>query len=157
VDVKNSIVRELRAVERFEVSLPVHLSWRVVGRTDQQVQGSTKNISTRGMFVLAPLGPRPGQLLEFEIDMAVDEASPLVLVQGEGEVVRVDPSTKASPLTGFAVRNRWFKLREPEQGQVLLREALRPRGAPARAARVDRRDPPKRGTASGSKVTPFRD
>jgi hypothetical protein len=72
------------------------------------------------MFVLADSGPIPGELLEFEIDLALDESTPLVLVRGEGRVVRVEnqppPSAHSS---GFAVHNLWFKLREPEEGQAI--------------------------------------
>jgi hypothetical protein len=71
------------------------------------------------MFVLAPTGPHQGELLEFEIDMALDEFSPLMLVQGEGRVVRVERPAPASQFTGFAVHNVWFKLREPEVGEAL--------------------------------------
>ena len=116
---KSPVVRELRAVPRFTVNLPVHLSWPSAGRPDQQVRGFTRDIGTRGMFVLARTGPREGEVLEFEIDMALDEFSPLMLVEGEGRVVRVERPAPASRLTGFAVHNVWFKLREPEEGQAL--------------------------------------
>jgi hypothetical protein len=118
--VKSSVVRELRAVERFAVSLPVVLTWRAPGRPDGLVQGFTRDISTRGMFVLADSGPIPGELLKFEIDLALDESTPLVLVEGEGRVVRVeDQPPPAQHPSGFAVHNLWFKLREPEEGQAI--------------------------------------
>jgi len=121
--VKSSVVRELRAVERFAVSLPVVLTWRAPGRPDGSVQGFTRDISTRGMYVLADSGPIPGELLKFEIDLALDESTPLVLVEGEGRVVRVeDQPPPAQQPSGFAVHNLWFKLREPEEGRVIPSE-----------------------------------
>jgi len=59
--VKSPVVRELRAVQRFTVNLPVHLSWPSAGWPDQQVRGFTRDISTRGMFVLVRTGPRRGR------------------------------------------------------------------------------------------------
>jgi hypothetical protein len=117
--VKSPIVRELRAVERFTISLPVHLNWPAAGRS---VQGFTRDISTRGMFVTADFGPAQGELLEFEIDLALDEFTPLMLVGGEGRVVRVEGPSPAAQSFGFAVHNLWFKLREPEEGEVLARD-----------------------------------
>lgn len=131
---KDRGVRELRAVERFTISLPVLLSWRAAGRS---VRGFTRDISTRGMFVEADTEPSQGELLEFEIDLAFDEFTPLMLVEGEGRVVRVErPFLSAQP-SGFAMRNVWFKLREPEQGQALTPTA-QPR--PARVARPAAKD-----------------
>jgi PilZ domain len=118
--VKSSVVRELRAVQRFAVTLPVALTWCAPGQPDGAVQGFTRDISTRGMFVLADCDPIPGQLLKFGIDLALDESTPLVLVEGEGRVVRVeDQPPPAQHSSGFAVHNVWFKLREPEEGQAI--------------------------------------
>ena len=131
---KSPVVRELRAVERFTVKLPVQLSWRAEGLPDRQVRGFTKDISTRGMFVLARTRPRQGELLDFAIEMALDEFSPLMLVEGEGLVVRVERPAPASRLAGFAVHNLWFRLREPETGKALPAKTRAQAGRVARAA-----------------------
>ena len=132
---KSPVVRELRAVERFTVNLPVHLSWRAAGLPDRQVRGFTKDISTRGMFVLSRTGPRQGELLDFAIEMALDEFSPLMLVEGEGRVVRVERPAPASRLAGFAVHNLWFKLREPEADEALPTKTRAQAGRVVRAAK----------------------
>lgn len=69
------------------------------------------------MFVVADVEPSEGDVLEFEIDLGLDEETPLVVVRGEGRVVRIERLSLQS--TGFAVHNLWFRLSEPEQGQVL--------------------------------------
>ena len=114
---RDSAIRELRAVQRYNVSLPVSVTRRTPGATTAPLSGFTRDISTRGMFVMADAVPTPGELLEFEIDMALDHETPLVIVQGEGRVVRAErgPDQPA----GFAVHNVWFRLRAPEQGQAL--------------------------------------
>jgi hypothetical protein len=115
--VKHSVVRELRAVQRYSVSLPVCVTWRAPEGADRPLNGFTRDISTRGMFVFADAEPAEGDLLEFEIDLALDEVTPLVVVRGEGRVVRAErPSEQPA---GFAVHNVWFRLCEPEQGQAL--------------------------------------
>jgi hypothetical protein len=115
--VKSPIVRELRAVPRYSVSLPVCVTWRAPGAPHPLLNAMTRDISTRGMFVVADVEPAAGELLEFEIDMALDESTPLVVVQGEGRVVRTERPSEQS--AGFAVHNVWFRLSEPEQGQAL--------------------------------------
>ena len=127
---KDSTVRELRAVQRYSVSLPVSLTCRTGSAPNSSLNGFTRDISTRGMFVVSDAEPAEGELFEFEIDLALDEETPLVLVQGEGRVVRTErPSEQPA---GFAVHNVWFRLCEPAQGQALpldpqtLAAAMRP-------------------------------
>jgi hypothetical protein len=115
--VQDSVVRELRAVQRYKVNLPVCLTRRAPGASRPPLNALTRDISTRGMFVVAETELAEGELLEFEIDMALDEATPLMVVQGEGRVVRTERNSQRA--TGFAVHNVWFRLREPEQGQAL--------------------------------------
>ena len=137
---KQTIVRELRAVPRFSVSLPVCLTSRAFGASQSSLNAYTRDISTRGMFVVASARPAEGDLLEFEIDLALDEASPLVLVHGEGRVVRTE--RPAGQPAGFAVHNLWFRLREPEQSQALPLDlqawTAKPAPAPIRFRKPDR-------------------
>jgi hypothetical protein len=156
--VKNSVVRELRAVQRFAVSLPAHLSWQSVGQPAQQVQGFTRDISTRGMLVLARTGPRPGELLEFEVEMALDDSSPQLLVHGEGRVLRVEPSVSDRCFTGFAVHNLWFRMREPKPGGALPATKPAQTGAVrATVTCIDERDLPRRSTIARPDAKPFPD
>ena len=114
---KNSIAHELRSVQRYSASLPVCLTWRGPNALHPPLNALTRDISTRGMFVIADAEPAEGELLEFEIDLALDEDTPLVVVRGEGRVVRIERSS--SQPYGFAVHNVWFQLCEPEQAQTL--------------------------------------
>jgi hypothetical protein len=115
--VKKSVIREMRAVPRYNVQLPVSVSWREPGAVRPPLNALTRDISTRGMFVISDLEPAEGTLLEFEIDMAWDEQTPLVVVRGAGRVVRTEPPMDRPG--GFAVHNVWFQLGEPEQAQAL--------------------------------------
>jgi hypothetical protein len=134
--VKSSVIRELRAVQRYSINLPVCVTWHSAGVPPSSLNGFTRDISTRGMFVLADAEPAAGALLEFEIDLALDEVTPLVVVQGKGRVVRTQRASGSGPeqRAGFAVHNVWFRLREPEEGQALPADApvLAPKPARSR-------------------------
>jgi hypothetical protein len=76
------------------------------------------------MFVLSKAPTVDGQIINFEIDLAWDDVTPLVLVKGEGRVVRIEHDSQSERATGFAVQNLWFKLREPEEGEAISADAL---------------------------------
>src|SRR3954464_449009 len=99
---KTPVLRELRAVQRFEIELPVVLTSRS-GNSSEAFEASTRDISTRGMFVTSSVAFSEGEILDFEIDLAWDELTPLVMVEGEGRVVRIERDAESSRLTGFAV------------------------------------------------------
>jgi hypothetical protein len=112
--------REFRAVERFAVRLPVFLNWRGAEEQECRAEGFTRDISTRGMFVVTNNVPPEGRVLQFEIDLAFDEGAPLTQVEGQGRVVRVERASSNSVAIGLAVSNIWFKLRAPQDGQALI-------------------------------------
>ena len=115
--VKKPVVRELRAVPRYNVQLPVSVTWPNAVAPRPPVHAFTRDISTRGMFVFSDFQPETGSVLEFEIDMAWDEQTPLVVVRGAGRVVRSEEPPHGPG--GFAVHNLWFRIGEPEQGRAL--------------------------------------
>jgi hypothetical protein len=126
--VKSPIVRELRTAPRYSVSLPVCITWRSPGNPQRSLNAVTRDISTRGMFVVAEAAPPEGDLLEFEIDMALEQEAPLVLVRGEGRVVRT--VRVAQQPSGFAVENVWFRLCDPERGDALPNDLAMSSAAP---------------------------
>jgi hypothetical protein len=115
--VKRPVVRELRAVPRYNVQLPDLVTWREAEAPHSPFHTFTRDISTRGMFIFSDLQPDAGSVLEFEIDMAWDEQTPLVVVRGAGRVVRTERPLHGPG--GFAVHNLWFRIGEPEQGRAL--------------------------------------
>jgi PilZ domain len=119
---KTSVLRELRAVQRFEIELPVVLISRS-GKDVRTSEALTRDISTRGMFVLSHSAFAEGEIVEFEIDLAWDEMTPLVLVKGDGRVVRIEKDS-ASQQSGFAVQNLWFKLHDAEAGEATAWQRL---------------------------------
>jgi hypothetical protein len=121
----NSSVRELRAAERFRLKLPVSLTWQVRKKQDQYGHGFTRDISTRGMFVLARTCPPMGKPLRFEINLALN-GSAAIRVEGRGRVIRVERTASKATITGFAVVNLWFRMGEPRKASAT---PARPRSA----------------------------
>jgi PilZ domain len=109
-------VRELRAVPRYNVQLPVNVTWPEADAPHPPLQTFTRDISTRGMFVFSDAQPEAGSVLEFKIDMA-DEQTPVVGVRGAGRVVRTERPLHGP--SGFAVHNVWFRIGEPGPGRAL--------------------------------------
>jgi len=107
-------LRELRAAERFQLRLPVNFSWPLRGQQTQTGEGLTRDISSRGLFVSAQNGPRIGANLRFEFNLTPDDVSSAVQVEGKGRVVRVEHGLLKHRITGFAVRNLSFTVREPQ-------------------------------------------
>jgi hypothetical protein len=126
-EVKESVVRELRAVQRYGVRLPVRVTCRTPGAPDSCLNGFTRDVSTRGMFIIADAGAPDSDVVEFELDLAFDEITPLI-VQGKGRVVRTEhtPGQRA----GFAVYHLSFRFREADPGGALPRDLESFAGAP---------------------------
>lgn len=117
----SDVLRELRAAERFQLRLPVNFSWPLRGQQTQTGEGLTRDISSRGLFVSARNGPRIGASLRFEFNLAPDDLSSAVQVEGKGQVVRVEHGPLKQRITGFAVRNLSFTVREL-QAEIPLSE-----------------------------------
>jgi hypothetical protein len=160
--VKKPVVRELRAVPRYNVQLPVSVTWPDAQATRPPEHTFTRDISTRGMFVFSDLQPEAGSVLEFEIDMAWDEQTPLVVVRGAGRVVRTEEPSHGPG--GFGVHNLWFRIGEPEQGRALeefdstvqfvapiASLFAAPRGTRHRGLKVVPRSNPKTSPSAGEK------
>jgi hypothetical protein len=119
-------LRELRAAERFQLRLPVNFSWPLRGQKTQTSEGLTRDISSRGLFVSARNGPRIGASLRFEFNLTPDDASSAVQVEGKGRVVRVEHGALKHRITGFAIRNLSFTVRE-RQTEILPSEPSKSR------------------------------
>jgi hypothetical protein len=92
---------ELRKATRYRVSAPALFWWRGADGTLQQAQGISRDISDRGVFVLAKDLPPPGVHVELQVHLpAVAGTSGSAQFTGEGPVVRT--SGPASGESGFA-------------------------------------------------------
>jgi hypothetical protein len=92
---------ELRKATRYRLNAPVFYWWESADGTLQEAQGITRDISDRGVFVVAKQLPPAGVRVEVDVHLpAVSRAARSAQLHGEGAVLRIcEPEAKES---GFA-------------------------------------------------------
>src|ERR1035437_6663374 len=92
---------ELRKARRYCLSAPAVYYWRGADGTLQEAQGTTRDISDRGAFILAKELPPVGKHVELQVHLsAVSGSDRTVQLLGEGTVVRT--SGQEAEVSGFA-------------------------------------------------------
>lgn len=92
---------ELRKARRYCLSAPAFYCWERADGTLQEEQGITRDISHRGVFILAKELPPAGANLELNVYLPSIRGTPRsVQLNGEGTVVRVGTSEVGQ--SGFA-------------------------------------------------------
>ena len=92
---------ELRKATRHRVSAPALYWWQGADGKLQEAQGISRDISDRGVFVLATDLPPPGVHVELQVHLpAVTGTSRSAQLYGEGTVVRT--SGRGAGESGFA-------------------------------------------------------
>ena len=92
---------ELRKIKRYYVQAPVIFSWKDSDGGSQVGEGTTRDISTQAVFVLARTCPVAGNQLRLDLQLPSLSGKPGVRLRGEGVVLRVDQSGSGD--SGFAV------------------------------------------------------
>lgn len=79
----------LRKAKRYPVSAPVSFWWERADGILQEGRGTTLDISSLGVFIVAALSPPAGVHLEVEVSLPSASGAPKsVQLYGEGKVVR---------------------------------------------------------------------
>jgi len=80
---------ELRKTKRYRLSAPAFYCWEREDGTLQEAQGTTRDISSRGVFILADALPPAGAHLELKVYLpSISGAPRSVQLNGEGTVLR---------------------------------------------------------------------
>ncbi|HXP82785.1 MAG TPA: PilZ domain-containing protein [Verrucomicrobiae bacterium] len=91
---------DLRKAKRYPMSAAVSFCWDPGNGILQEGQGTTLDVSSRGVFVITESAPRVGGQLELEVYLkSPSPESKLVRFHGEGKVVRTSKKGRES---GFA-------------------------------------------------------
>jgi hypothetical protein len=107
---------ELRSVTRCRLKFPVYFTWQE-GDKLRRGRGFTRDISSAGVFFVAPMHPPVGATLQFEVLLPFFAGTgPKIRMQGQGRVLRVEPAAKTLGVWGFAASNEDFSLCELEEG-----------------------------------------
>lgn len=92
---------ERRKAKRYLLSAPTIFRWASSEGIPQKGEGTTRDISANGVFVLSKLGPQPGADIEIDVYLPSLGGRPRsVQLRGKGKVIRNVNS--GSPETGFA-------------------------------------------------------
>jgi hypothetical protein len=91
---------DLRKARRYAMSATVSFYWDRGDGILQEGQGATRDVSSRGVFVVTDAAPRVGGQLELELYFkSPGRESKLVRFRGEGKVIR---AVKKGGESGFA-------------------------------------------------------
>ena len=108
---------ELRKARRYQLNAPVLFSCQRSGGKLQVSEGVSRDISMRGIFVLAADAPAVGAHIELDAYLpAVSGQGRTVKLHAEGRVLRVE--VQGAPATGFAAEVSFQP--EPESGDTIL-------------------------------------
>jgi hypothetical protein len=98
---KLGTVMKLRKPKRYRLEAPAHFSWEGMNGMLLEAEGATRDISLRGIFILADLAPQPEAYVEVDVYLPSVTGSPkAVHLHGEGKVLRVEKRTGV--VQGFA-------------------------------------------------------
>lgn len=87
---------ERRQNRRYRLRAPVGFSWQTDDGVEEQAQGSTRDISLSGIFVLTPLTLHVGTIVRLEV------ALPPLQASGQGTKLRSQGRVLRQDHAGFA-------------------------------------------------------
>jgi hypothetical protein len=97
-------LRESRKAIRFPLEALVAFSWKDNTGMEQRARGRSRDISERGVFVLANNCPPVGVKIGLRIELpGHPKIAPGLRVHVEGHVLRVEELTEEPETCGFAV------------------------------------------------------
>jgi len=103
---------ERRRYPRHDLSAPVKFDWE--SDTHRQGTGITRDFSAAGLFVLTDDPPPAGAIVQFEVDLETSRADSAVNVRAKGRVIRVEATSLAGTIGGFAISTRRMRLGKPD-------------------------------------------
>ena len=123
-------IGERRGSKRFRLRLAVVFSWRDTHGIVQSSEGSSSNISSRGIYVRTKVAPPVGTAVEMNVFLpqpAYDIRA--AEIHAKGQVTRIDRGPLAQTY-GFAATNRTVLIRES------MEHALQGKSGAQRGSRV---------------------
>jgi hypothetical protein len=109
---------QLRKHTRYHLGVPVIFSWKHAQESRREVVGLTRDISSKGAFILAPECPPLDSSVTLKVFFPpVRGVRQTVQIHGRGEVVRIEPVHQDEVMGGFAVTGKGFVIRRAELRQ----------------------------------------
>jgi hypothetical protein len=119
---------ERRTAIRYRLSVPVVFSWEGMRGDRFQGEGSTRDISAVGAYILTPTSPPVDATLQVEIMLSAVFGPRKARIRGRMRVQRVKHEVTKYGQSGFSVVGEWNELfagsnDESEPGSSTLRKA----------------------------------
>jgi hypothetical protein len=97
---------ERRKAIRYPLQAPIDFRWEA-GGIRQMGKGRTRDISEKGVFVLSPVSPPLGYTVYMNIILPpLQGALQAAQIQGEAQVLRIEPRSDGGETVGFALLSR---------------------------------------------------
>lgn len=107
--------QERRRHKRFQLGVPVVVSWQDAQQVQHEGAGLTRDVSVNGLFVLTSSPPPLQAEIKFKVFFPpVDRVAKPQRIHGEGQVVRVEAIKHHAARRGYAVAGKRFVLRRGE-------------------------------------------
>jgi hypothetical protein len=108
--------RPARRAMRYPVEARVFFRWRDIEGNEHHGEGTSRDISETGAFVLTPLSPPLGTDIELRISFAaLLEETRAVRMELGGRVLRVEQAAAGRGIGGFAVLTKEVMFRESDK------------------------------------------
>ena len=103
---------ERREHTRYGVRAPVDFEWIDRG-VSHRGQGLTRDISSKGMFIISDAEPPESSDVQVEVSFPADDKMPTNLrLSSKSLVVRVERPKSTNEVRGFAILHRSYRLHD---------------------------------------------
>jgi hypothetical protein len=108
---------ERRKVIRYRLSVPVVFSWASARRDRFRGEGSTRDISSIGAYILTPTSPPVDAEVNVEIMLSAPLGTNKAWITGKVRVRRVTHENTKHGQSGFSVVGQGFELRAKSENE----------------------------------------
>jgi|SRR5579863_5737158 len=100
-----------RVVNRYRIKAPAIFTWKRSRSDHFQGEGTTRDISAAGVYVLTATCPPIDSTVQMEVVLPQLEGAPKTRIKAEMKVLRVDFNTEREGRSGFSAVSKGFSLR----------------------------------------------
>lgn len=112
-----------REALRFDLNVPVRFMWKSPGASAESGSGKTRDISFKGLFILADACPPVGSTIRAKVMLPSPGGSDLV-IRIRATVLRVEPTDASEYAGGFAAVTKKYALERSHQERSEKQEVL---------------------------------
>lgn len=95
---------------RFNLNVPVRFMWKNAGADEQSGMGRTRDISFRGVFVVADACPPAGSAIRMKVLLPSSAGGSDLVMRTRATVLRVESTDDSGSGSGFAAVTKRYAL-----------------------------------------------